>query len=136
MELELLNSHPNDSRVEFIETGHSYYYDKVLMNYSVTEVVEHFFEKFDANNAIAKMKAGSNWPRQEYLDSNGNPMTASQIKYKWDRVGEYARNRGTWMHYNIERYLNNLVNMMKYKYCNSDFFTLYCYCVCECKYMN
>merc|ERR1712196_608647 len=31
-----------------------------------------------------------------------------EIKDKWASVGEYARNRGSWMHYNIERYLNGL----------------------------
>lgn len=112
MELELLNSHPYDSNIVFQEQGHNYYYNEALMKYSVTEVVEHFFEKFDPDSAIEKMMTGNNWPRTEYQDTNGNPMTPSQIKFKWDRIGEYARNRGSWMHYNIERYLNNLVNRM------------------------
>ena len=34
------------------------------------------------------------------------PLTAEEIKSKWDGQGEYARNQGTWMHYNIERIIN------------------------------
>ena len=36
------------------------------------------------------------------------PLTAEEIKSKWDAQGEYARNQGTWMHYNIERIINKL----------------------------
>jgi hypothetical protein len=42
---------------------------------------------------------------------NGNVMTAEQIKQKWQNNSDYAKNTGTWMHYNIERYFNGLVCM-------------------------
>lgn len=42
---------------------------------------------------------------------NGDVMTPEQIKKKWEGYGNYARNQGTWMHYNIERYFNGLVSM-------------------------
>ena len=43
-------------------------------------------------------------------DKNGveKPLSDKAIKDKWDKIGEYARNRGSWMHYNIERYINKL----------------------------
>lgn len=53
---------------------------------------------------------GSNWPRDGYIDTRTNqPFTPEQIKQKWDNIGEYSRNYGTWVHYNIERYLNHKV---------------------------
>ena len=58
------------------------------------------------------MKKSSRWPRPEYSfkDKNGQEVALSDkaIKEKWDKIGEYARNKGSWMHYNIERFLNNL----------------------------
>ena len=35
-------------------------------------------------------------------------MSDKSIKEKWDQISEYARNRGSWMHYNIERFFNKL----------------------------
>jgi hypothetical protein len=75
---------------------------------SVTEVVGQFFEIFDADMIARKMINGANWPRDGYIQKDGKPFTEEEIKKKWDDIGEYARNQGTWMHYNIERYLNNL----------------------------
>ncbi len=36
------------------------------------------------------------------------PLTPEKIKRRWEQIGLYARNSGTWMHYNIERFLNGL----------------------------
>jgi hypothetical protein len=65
-----------------------------------------------------------------YMTKDKEPMTKEQILAKWDSIGLYARNRGvshfyflvefytllllflgTWMHYNIERVLNDLKPM-------------------------
>lgn len=55
------------------------------------------------------MVAGKNWPRKEYIwAATQEPYTSAQIKERWDEIGEYARNRGKWMHFNIERYFNGL----------------------------
>ena len=51
---------------------------------------------------------GSNWPRPGYVFPNGDAYKPEDIKRQWDSTGEYARNYGTWMHYNIERYFNSL----------------------------
>jgi hypothetical protein len=41
---------------------------------------------------------------------NGEPFTANEIEKQWQDVGLDARNRGTWMHYNIERFFNGKSN--------------------------
>ena len=43
-----------------------------------------------------------------YIHEDGRPYTKTEILQQWAYIGETASNRGTWMHYNIERYLNGL----------------------------
>ncbi len=107
-ELEIVHPHEIDLKLTFDEDGHKYYYNNAQMKLSVTQLVENYFSKFDADDIIDKMMKGSRWPRPEYTWPNGEPMNATAIKNKWDGIGLYARNRGTWMHFNIERKLNNL----------------------------
>lgn len=52
------------------------------------------------------MMNGRNWPRPGYMNKDGTPFSAEQIKEKWDNISLNARNRGTWLHYNIEMYFN------------------------------
>ena len=106
--LEELNTHPMDARIEFEPVAHEYFVDGIAMDFSVTQLVEEFFDKFDADEVIRKMMNGPRWPREGYITKDGAPYNEMQIKKKWDDIGEYARNRGTWMHYNIERFLNDL----------------------------
>eukprot|EP00597_Dinobryon_sp_UTEXLB2267_P005907 CAMPEP_0170070714 /NCGR_PEP_ID=MMETSP0019_2-20121128/8901_1 /TAXON_ID=98059 /ORGANISM="Dinobryon sp., Strain UTEXLB2267" /LENGTH=207 /DNA_ID=CAMNT_0010279059 /DNA_START=233 /DNA_END=856 /DNA_ORIENTATION=- len=54
------------------------------------------------------MITGSNWPREGYINEKGIPYTEQEIFDKWNRIGLNARNRGIWMHYNIENFLNDL----------------------------
>ena len=72
------------------------------------QVVEKYFGKFDADLVIDRMMNGPSWPRNEYTWPDGRPYRKDEIKEKWDNIGEFSRNRGTWMHYNIERFFNNL----------------------------
>ena len=96
--------------VDFEPYKHVYIVNGQYMSYSVTQVLEFFFGTFDADETIMKMKNSSSqiWPRLEYsfLTASGEyePFSDEQIKLKW----ALDRNRGTWMHYNIERYLNGL----------------------------
>ena len=109
MKLEDENVHILDDKLSFDEKSHTYYYNNEKMRLSVTELVGEYFEKFDPDNAIEKMMSGPRWPRPEYQHkADGRPFTPEEIKSQWDSIGEYARNRGTWMHYNIERHLNGL----------------------------
>jgi hypothetical protein len=41
---------------------------------------------------------------------NGEPFTAEEIKDAWSANGLEARNRGTYMHYNIEQHVNGLTS--------------------------
>ena len=75
---------------------------------SVTQLVAKFFSKFDADDIIMKMMSGKKWPRKEYQHPNGNAYTAAEIKKKWDNIALNGKNRGSWMHHNIERRLNGL----------------------------
>ena len=96
--------------VDFEPFKHVYIVDGQYMSYSVTQVLEFFFGTFDADETIKKMKNSSTqiWPRLEYSSRTANgeyaPFSDEQIKLKWAE----DRNRGTWMHFNIERYLNGL----------------------------
>lgn len=81
MMLEELNPHPLDSKISFEPSAHKYYYDGVLMDQSVTEVVGNFFEKFDADLVARRMIAGNNWPRPEYTRRNGEPYTVRPTHY-------------------------------------------------------
>ena len=96
--------------VDFVPYDHVYIVDGQFMPYSVTQLLEVFFGRFDADETIKKMKNSSAqiWPRLEYstrTESGGfKPFSDEQIKLKWAE----DRNRGTWMHFNIERYLNGL----------------------------
>lgn len=106
--LETINGHVLDKKIRFDDLPHHYFWDGQLIGRSVTQTVEAYFEEFDADSAIEKMKKGSRWPRDEYMTKAGQVWSDAQIKESWNAIGENARNRGTWMHYNIERFLNGL----------------------------
>lgn len=122
--LEILNAHPNDDKVSFDESRHAYSYEGTPIKTSVTGLVDSFFEKFVPEVAVEKMMNGPKWPRAEYIHKDGTVFTPAQIMRKWENSGLYARNRGntfldlsfiypmvvlgTWMHFNIERYFNQL----------------------------
>lgn len=75
---------------------------------SVTQLVSKFFSSFDQDLIISKMMNGNKWPREGYINKDGTPFTEEQIRNRWDSIGLNGRNRGTWMHANIERYFNGL----------------------------
>jgi len=75
----------------------------------VTELASKFFSSFNADVVISKMMNGRNWPRAGYINQDGSPYTEDQIRERWEVTATNARNRGTWMHLNIERYLNGVV---------------------------
>lgn len=106
--LQKLNQHPNDCLLTFDRDAHKYYYKEKQIKSSVTQVVQDYFEKFDALTTAKKMTQSERWPREGYVHTNGLPYSVDEILKKWDDIGEYARNKGTWLHYNIERILNEL----------------------------
>lgn len=108
LKLEVTNSHPLDKNIIFYESNHSYFINKSKAKYSVTNYIGKYFEKFIPETAVQKMITGPNWPRPGYINEDGVPYTEKEIFEQWDRISLNARNRGTWMHYNIEGYLNDL----------------------------
>jgi hypothetical protein len=104
--LEKLNQHQTDKKVSFDEAKHQYFYEGELMALSVTSLIAQYFEKFESEAVAERMIAGKRWPRVGYIHEDGRPYSKSEVLQQWDYVGETASNQGTWMHYNIERYLN------------------------------
>ncbi len=89
--LKNLNPLIRDSRVAFLEESHSYFVDGKSVPTSVTVFLQRFHEKFDADEAIFKMRNGKRWPqrlREEFTHANGQPWTDDEIKAKWSHLGE------------------------------------------------
>jgi hypothetical protein len=108
LDLETFNAHPRDKRLVFDDKAHSYFFDGKQLEQSVTKKVESYFEKFDASLVADKMMNGANWPRNGYKHKDDTPFTKEDILEKWDKLGAYARNKGTWIHHNIERHFNHM----------------------------
>ena len=109
LNLEKKNPHPLDARIQFIDEGHKYLYDGKVLSQSVTGLVKSYSkELFDSDVAIKKMFSGKNWPKAGYIHDDGTPYNASTIKQLWETNNEVARNKGSWMHHNIESLLNGL----------------------------
>jgi PD-(D/E)XK nuclease superfamily len=109
LSLEVSNAHPRDRLLQFNPSEHTYKIEGVNAAMSVTQACDYFFESFDGPLIATKMVNSRNWPRPDYMVNEENrPMTVEEILDKWDKNGELARNQGTWMHYNIEKYLNGL----------------------------
>lgn len=84
--LEEQNSHPRDSKIAFEAAAHKYSFDGKAMDRSVTEVVGYYFEAFDADLIARKMITGNNWPRDGYMQRNGDPFTVSFIPVEMNSV--------------------------------------------------
>lgn len=106
--LEELNGHPLDHKVGFNAETHTYTFGDQIMSNSVTQLINSYFGTFDTLGIVSKMMSGSKWPRPEYTFSDGTPYSAAEVMESWKLNSEDARNRGTIMHSNIERILNDL----------------------------
>jgi len=101
--------HDRDARIRFDEIPHIYYVDGKAVGTSVTSLKHAYFSHFDADMVIRRMMSGANWSANEkYRRADGTMMSAREIKDMWDRNGQLASNKGTWMHWNIELCLNRL----------------------------
>lgn len=105
--LAKINQHPRDTHITFRDKDHSYWYDDVqpFPRPSSTGFVHAPFEHFDADAIITKMmRPGSRkgWPREGYLQSNGQAMTRRQIKDMWACNGAVASAVGTAIHQMVE----------------------------------
>ena len=65
--LEVLNSHPRDSRLRFFADDHKYTWDGQPTLGSVTGLIHRFTRPFIEDEVIDRMINGRNWPRVGYL---------------------------------------------------------------------
>lgn len=104
LELAQLNFHPRDEYIEFREKGHVYTLSlpgiEAFHPISTTKLIHRFFPHFDAYKVIALMirsgKAERDYPG----------MNTEEIKKSWELKGKEASRLGTFMHQDIEYYLN------------------------------
>lgn len=106
--LELKNGHERDKQITFDEENHKYTIlcDKESDYISVTTWLHSHFEKFNSDIIINNMMKSKNWPSNKYYG-----MTKEEIKQSWDNNCKEASEAGTKMHYYIECYYNNLVEI-------------------------
>lgn len=121
--LENLHPHPRDERISFDEPNHIYTitlidnsgnksYDSGFT--SVTTWNHSHFEHFNADNIIQKMMNSPKWSQNKYYG-----MSVKEIKKLWDKNRDEAAKAGTFMHYDIECFYNNVDvsnNSIEYKY--------------------
>ena len=107
--LQQRNPLPRESRIVFNEDEHSYTIDgKVRAPRSVTGLVHAYASHFDPYKAIECMRSGRNWEHRqlEFINSDGDAMTDTEIIELWSARGKIASGRGTLLHYHAEMLLN------------------------------
>ena len=95
------NCHPRDADIQFSEKGHVYHVRGDLNYTSCTAFVRSFFNKFDADSAIANMRQGRNWRNSPY-----HGMADDDIKAQWAASGAEASRLGKRLHACIEHFYN------------------------------
>ncbi len=95
----LMNRHERDERCSFDPEPHEYKIDGEVF-LSVSSVVSRFFPVFDPDMAIEKIKKGRSWnPGHRYWG-----LDDQSIKDMWEKKGNEASAKGTYLHEQIERY--------------------------------
>jgi len=104
MLLSQANPEPREADILFDEPTHVYTIvtDPGVKYESVTTFIHHFFEEFDAKEAIRKMRNGRNWnEKNQYFN-----MTDDEIMAFWEKNKVDASTAGTNMHNNLEKVYN------------------------------
>ena len=108
--LNLQNTHPNDSRINFNSNKHEYFVDGKKIKLSVTGLIEKFFPKFDS-------EYWSNKKAIERIQMEGGKLTDDNIKNvkkeilsEWEVNRKEAAEKGTLLHEKIEDYYNKIDN--------------------------
>ena len=120
--LYVKNMHYRDKHIAFFEEGHKYIIDlEPNVKYtSVTTWLSDQFEKFNSDEIIKKMMAGSLWKKgHKYWD-----MTSQEIKNLWDKNKNNACEAGTNLHYEIECFINEN-HRFRIDYTNKDLYDIY-----------
>jgi len=106
-----------NNRVRFDEVEHKYYVDGVKIENSVTQLIHHYFEEFNADLIARKMLKGDNfysdetkygkyWPLLKEIDDFETKVQI--IKKSWEENGNTQSALGTKMHATIEDYINGV----------------------------
>ena len=101
--LKLKNTHERDNHITFDEGPHIYTINGDSGYTSVTTWNHKNFEKFDADKIINRMMKSPKWKDSPYYN-----MTKEQIKKQWSDSGKEASSKGTALHYDIEKFYNNM----------------------------
>ena len=108
--LETFNPHIFDSRLQFKEEGHVYYWDgkdiKTLGGTSVTTIIKSFFKPFNPQHCIRAITRGRKYltdPSYKYYKK-----TNQEILNMWALTRDEAADAGTRFHLDIELSYNGI----------------------------
>ena len=112
----LVNPHKRDARIMFEDADHKYILDgSLVFPLSVSGVSSMFFEEFNAEATISRyFQKWSTTPSNKYYsviqDGHNRDETDEEIKANilktWSEKGQRASRAGTYMHKQIELFLN------------------------------
>jgi PD-(D/E)XK nuclease superfamily len=108
--LSLLNAHPRDDKIYFVEETHKYYIDgSCAGNLSCTGFIHEFFGHFDGKSILNKMRKDPvKWAVSKYYGK-----TNDEIMKEWSDNGKTASEAGTAMHLAIEQFLHGAPEQIK-----------------------
>ena len=82
--LENKNRHENDNRISFDEKEHNYFVDGERLRFSVTAIIDKFFDEFDSSY-WAKRKAVEKLTRDgAVIDEESLTQAINDILNKWE----------------------------------------------------
>lgn len=93
--LKEINSHKRDQRIKFDSKNHVYSIDENDNYISATELVSKFFPAFEKDFWADKQSKKTGVPKEAIIK-------------EWDERGNKAREAGTMLHSQIERYYNDM----------------------------
>ena len=115
------NPHILDTTIKFVESTHTYYvkwYHHLMKSefdctdtISVSGLVHNYFEDFDADKIIGKMKNGKKFATSVYAG-----MSADEIKDLWEKNRVKASTEGTTMHMLLELFFTASLDISKYQH--------------------
>ena len=102
-----INLHPNDEKIHFNEKDHSYKIDGKSIQFSVSQIIDDFFPKFDSEYwSRVKAKERLDFLGKSYSIEKLNE-TQKKIIDEWELKRDEAAKKGTLLHEAIEEYYNS-----------------------------
>ena len=101
------HKHINDERITFDEANHDYFVDGKKIKFSVTEIIDRHFPKFD-KEYWAERKAKEKLD-QDHIDYDTEILESviKQILESWEQKRIDAASKGTILHEKIEDFYNS-----------------------------